>query len=595
LCKKNFRNLQNDNLINMNIIGINAYHGDSSACIFQQNELIAAAEEERFTRLKHHAGLPINSIKYCLEYSKLSIDQIDEIAINRNPKKRLFSKILFSAKKIIKFNFLNERLKNLKKINDIKKKIENAFGKKINTNISFIDHHEAHIASAVFFSKFNECNFISVDGFGDFASTVVGKFNNNKIIKNYEVLFPHSLGLFYTAITQFLGFKNYGDEYKVMGLAAYGKPTFLEQMRKILIKKNNKGFELNLDYFVHHTKGIEMTWLDTEPRFGNVYSSKLAELLGEERKKDQKLEQKHKDIAHSAQKFFEDILVEIANDIYAKNKTDNLCISGGCGMNSVANGKIKLKTPYKNIYIPPAPGDAGGAIGAASLIIKKQNSKTSFDDNPYLGPKFEDSEIFQIIDKNINNFKKSNIEITKFSNKKDLLKELAKLISENKIIGFFNDRMEWGPRALGNRSILANPGEKKIREILNLKIKRRESFRPFAPSILREYVKEWFEQDEEVPFMSQVFQIKKDKRMLIPAVTHVDGSGRLQTVQKNINPNFYQLIEYFKEITNIPMVLNTSFNENEPIVCNPDEAIDCFLRTQMDALALENTLLTRRN
>ncbi len=580
----------------MNIIGINAYHGDSSACIFLDNNLVAAAEEERFTRIKHHAGLPINAIKFCLEYANLNIEEIDEIAINRNPKKRIIPKILFSLKKLVKPTFLTDRIKNLKKVNNIKLNIENEFKKKIKAKIKFIDHHESHIASAIFFSNYDKCNFISIDGFGDFASTIVGSYDGNKIKKHYEVLFPHSLGLFYTAITQFLGFKNYGDEYKVMGLAPYGKPVFIEEMKKILIKRQNNGFELNLDYFIHHTKGIEMTWLNTEPSFGDVYSSKLIKLLGPERKNNEPIEQKHKDIAHSAQKFFEEILIDMANNIYEKNESDNLCISGGCGMNSVANGKIKLRTKFKNIYIPPAPGDAGGAIGAASILLNKRNKKINkFLDNPYIGPKFKNSDVQNSIRNYQKDFDLKNVDIKKYENKNNLLSDLALKISEKKIVGIFNDRMEWGPRALGNRSIIADPRHMDIKEILNLKIKRRESFRPFAPSILKDHVIDWFYEDEDVPFMSKVLQVRKEKQSLIPAVTHVDGSGRLQTVKKDTNKNFYNLINFFYEITKVPIVLNTSFNENEPIVCNPDEAMECFLRTNMDYLVIEDFMFSRTN
>ncbi len=408
-------------------------------------------------------------------------------------------------------------------------------------------------------------------------------------------MFPHSLGLFYTGITQFLGFKNYGDEYKVMGLAPYGDPVYYEKMRKILIKSPGEKFKLNLDYFLHHTGNVDMTWLESTPKISNVFDKNLINLLGNERKEKDKIEKFHMDIASSAQKLYETIIIEIANEVFNKQKSDNLCLSGGCAMNSVANGKIIKNTGYKNIYIPSSPGDSGGAIGSAVKVIRETNILNKYNDNPYLGPEYTNMEIKKIIYLKEKELIDRNIKVVYFNSKEEQLIKLAELISNGNVIGFFNGRMEWGPRALGNRSILADPRNKNIKEILNSKIKRRESFRPFAPSILREKVGEWFEENRDVPFMSQVLQISKNKRDLIPSVTHVDGSGRLQTVTKESNLNFYNLISEFYKITGVPILLNTSFNENEPIVCNPEEALDCFIRTNMDCLSLENYLLTRDN
>ena len=579
----------------MNILGINAYHGDASACLFINGKLEVAIEEERINRIKHSAGFPINAIKFCLDYSNLKISDINQIAINRNPKQRIFQKLLYSSKKLFKRKFLEERFKNLKKITSIENEFENFFKEKINAKFNFVDHHIAHIASSIYFSNFEECNFISVDGFGDFASTIVGHFNGKKIKKFYEVLFPHSLGLFYTGITQFLGFKNYGDEYKVMGLAPYGDPVYYEKMRKILIKSPGEKFKLNLDYFLHHTGNVDMTWLESTPKISNVFDKNLINLLGNERKEKDKIEKFHMDIASSAQKLYETIIIEIANEVFNKQKSDNLCLSGGCAMNSVANGKIIKNTGYKNIYIPSSPGDSGGAIGSAVKVIRETNILNKYNDNPYLGPEYTNMEIKKIIYLKEKELIDRNIKVVYFNSKEEQLIKLAELISNGNVIGFFNGRMEWGPRALGNRSILADPRNKNIKEILNSKIKRRESFRPFAPSILREKVGEWFEENRDVPFMSQVLQISKNKRDLIPSVTHVDGSGRLQTVTKESNLNFYNLISEFYKITGVPILLNTSFNENEPIVCNPEEALDCFIRTNMDCLSLENYLLTRDN
>ena len=578
----------------MYILGINAYHGDAAACIFKDNKILAAAEEERFTRIKHTAGFPIKSIKFCLDKAQISIDQVDHITINRNPNQKLLKKILFASTKLFSLNFIKNRFHNFKKINSIKDEFESHFKTKINSKIHNIDHHTAHISSSVFFSGMKNSNFLSVDGFGDFVSTVTGYYDGKKINKFDEVLFPHSLGLFYTAMTQYLGFMNYGDEYKVMGLAPYGEPKYIHQLKKIVKYDRKKLFKLNLKYFLHHKGNVEMTWLNGEPKIGQVFSSELEKLLGPHRKKNENLLQFHKDIAASTQKFFEEILINIVNDLYQKNKNENLCISGGSGMNSVANGVLFEKTKYKNIYIPPAPGDAGGSLGSAAYQINKiNNTSMQFDDNPYLGPSYSDEAIKKDIDDNMTTIKESSIKINKFDRFEELSLNISKELSNGKIVGFFNERMEWGPRALGNRSILADPRNANIRDILNVKIKRREKFRPFAPSILEEETKNWFKTNDKVPFMSKVFKVRNEKKYLIPSVTHVDGTGRLQTVSKNYNPRFYNLISDFFKITKVPILLNTSFNENEPIVCTPKEALDCFLRTRMDILVLGNYVLLR--
>ena len=578
----------------MIVLGINAYHGDASACIFVNNKLIAAVEEERFTRIKHSAGFPINAIKFCLNYADLDISKIDHITINRNPKQKIVQKILFASKNVFKFKFLKDRFLNLKKINSIKDEFNQNFNSSFRGRIHNIDHHLSHVASSVFFSGYKDANFISVDGFGDFASTLTGFYDGKNINKLNEVLFPHSLGLFYTAITQYLGFLKYGDEYKVMGLAPYGEPIHYKKIKNLLEKKKDGLFNLNLKYFLHHTGNVEMTWLTGEPKIGLVYGDKLVELLGPSRKAEEKIEKYHMDIAASTQKIYEEFLFDIANNLYEKNKNDSLCLSGGCGMNSVANGKLFNNTKYKNIYIPSAPGDSGGAIGSASILINNlSKKKLFFTDNPFLGPKFSNNEIKIVLEKNKKQIENERTVINKIEDKKKLFEKTAKLISEGAVVGFFQGRMEWGPRALGNRSILADPRNPNIRELLNIKIKRREIFRPFAPSILKDRVIDWFEVSDDVPFMSKVHQIKSEKRSIIPAVTHINGSGRLQTVSKDLNNDYFELITSFYNLTNVPILLNTSFNENEPIVCNPQEALSCFLRTKMDVLVLENYILTR--
>ena len=580
----------------MKIIGINAFHADSSACLVIDGKLISAVEEERFNRIKHWAGFPIKSIKYCLEQSNLNISDIDHISINIDPKANYIKKLLFLAKHRPSFSLVFDRIKKKKKYNSIKEIINEEFKDyQFNGQINNIEHHYAHLSSAFHVSPFKEACILSVDGFGDFASTAWGYGKENDIKIDKKIFFPHSLGIFYQAITQYLGFKNYGDEYKIMGLAPYGKPNYINELKKILLINSNGSFKLNLDFFKFHKENFNYKWEDGKVEIDNLYSNKLEELIGPERKKEEDLNQFHKDLAHSTQKVYEEAFLNILNNLHEKYQIDNLCIAGGCGMNSVANGKIKNQTKFKNIYIQPAAGDAGGSIGSAfATHFKNSNNKRSFQmKHAYWGTSFSEDEILECLNKSSEKIIYENCTFEKVADDKNLNSTVAKAISVGKVVGWFQGRMEWGPRALGNRSILGDPRRSDMKDILNLKIKRRESFRPFAPSILREYVKDWFENDDEVPFMMKVYQIKKDKRNEIPAVTHVDGSGRLQTVYKDTNEKYYNLIKEFYNITNIPILLNTSFNENEPIVSNPQEALDCFLRTKMDILTLGNYLIQR--
>ena len=580
----------------MNIIGINAFHADSSACLIIDGKLISAVEEERFNRIKHWAGFPIESIKYCLKESNLDLSDIDHISINIDPKANYFKKILFLIKHRPSLKLIFNRLKKKKKYDSIRELINKEFeGSNFKGQINNIEHHYAHLSSAFHVSPFENSCILSVDGFGDFASTAWGYGKENEIKIDNKIHFPHSLGIFYQALTQFLGFKNYGDEYKIMGLAPYGKPTYVEQLRKILLIKTNGNFELNLDYFKFHKENFNYRWENGKVEIEDLYSDKIKTLLGPERIKGEELTEFHKDMAHSIQKVYEEAFLNILNNLYEKYQNDNLCIAGGCGMNSVANGKIKNNTKFNNIYIQPAAGDAGGAIGAAfATHYKNSNKKRTFKMNhAYWGTSFNNDQIFNCLKKNEKNIEDQKCSFKFISDNNELNKIVAKDISEGKVVGWFQGKMEWGPRALGNRSILGDPRRSDMKDILNLKIKRRESFRPFAPSILREHVSEWFKNDDEVPFMMKVYQIKDDKRKVIPAVTHVDGSGRLQTVYQETNEKYHDLIKEFYKLTKVPIVLNTSFNENEPIVSKPEEALDCFLRTKMDTLVMENYIIKR--
>jgi carbamoyltransferase len=437
---------------------------------------------------------------------------------------------------------------------------------------------------------------LSVDGFGDFASAAWGIGNGASIAVEDKVYFPHSLGIFYQAITQYLGFPHYGDEYKVMGLAPYGQPHFIKEMRQIVLLKPDGTFQLNLDFFRHHKEKIDYEWGNGSPHVGTLFTPALEELLGASRNSKDELAQRHKDIARSAQRMYEEAFFHLANALHQHHKTDTLVLAGGCAMNSVANGKVYDNTPFKKMYIQSAAGDAGGAIGAAFIAWHQENAGISRNfvmDHAYWGPQFSAAEINDVLALHKQALADENCTVQRLESEDELCKRSAQAVAEGKVLGWFQGRMEWGPRALGNRSIIGDPRRSDMKDILNLKIKRRESFRPFAPSILREAVPEWFVTDDDVPFMMQVFQIREDKRKTIPAVTHVDGSGRLQTVYQNTNPMYYGLIKAFRDITGVPIVLNTSFNENEPVVCTPQEALSCFLRTKMDVLVLGNVFIER--
>jgi len=586
----------------MYILGLNAYHGDSSACLVVDGKLIAAVEEERFRRIKHWAGFPIESIKYCLKSQNISIDQIDHVAINRNTTANLFKKALFAFAKRPSLKLINDRLKNASRIGDIKAALCEGLGIKseeLKVQIHNVEHHIAHLGSAFYVSPFQNASVVSVDGFGDFVGTMWGTGEANNIVVKHRTFFPHSLGLFYHAFTQYLGFPQYGDEYKVMGMSAYGEPSYMTEMNQVLKIDSNKNgslFELDLDYFIHHLEGVAMTWQNGEPKMGQVFSTKLEKLFGSVRKPDAEIEQRHLDIAASLQKKYEEVFFYILNHVYDQTKNPNLALAGGCAMNSLANGKIFANTPFKEVFIQPAAGDAGGAVGAAYHVYNQVlgNPRVFVFEKSYLGPEYSDDEVNDALVIRSEELKQENSTIEHISAIETLCKKTAEKVAEGKVIGWFQGRMEWGARGLGNRSIVCDPRRKDMKDILNLKIKRRESFRPFAPSIHLEAVGEYFEIGYPDPFMLKVYPIKLDKQSVIPAVTHVDGSGRLQTVRKEDNPRYWRLIDEFRQITGVPVVLNTSFNENEPIVCKPVEALDCFLRTKMDILVMGNWYIERQ-
>ncbi len=581
----------------MYILGINAYHGDSSACLLKDGRMIAAVEEERFRRIKHWAGFPSESIRYCLEEAGIALADLHHVAVNTDPKANILKKVGYTLFKRPDFKLVLDRIKNKKARTSIDEELKAAFpGSGLNAQIHHIEHHLSHLASAHIVSPFDESIVVSVDGFGDFSSGAWGVGRGSEIDVEQRIFFPHSLGIYYQALTQYAGFPHYGDEYKVMGLAPYGKPVFLELMREIVHTRTDGSYSLNLDYFRHHNEKVDYEWKGGIPVVGQLYSDDLKNLLGfPPRDKDEPLEQKHKDLARSVQAMYEEAFFNMLAASHEKHGMANLSLAGGCAMNSVANGKIYRNSPYKKLYVQSAAGDAGGAIGSAYVVAARLGltNERFHMNHAYWGPSFENSSHELLLTSNMKDLSEAGCTVELIQDDSELCGRTANAITLGKVIGWFQGRMEWGPRALGNRSILGDPRRSDMKDILNLKIKRRESFRPFAPSILRESVTEWFEEDDDVPFMMQVFQIKEEKRAQIPAVTHVDGSGRLQTVSADSNPRYHQLISAFKDLTGVPIILNTSFNENEPVVCRPEEALNCFLRTKMDVLVLGNWFIQR--
>ena len=576
----------------MIILGINAYHADSSACLIKDGEIIAAVEEERFTRDKHWAGFPTKSILFCLNQSNLTIYDIDFITTAKDPRANFLNKIKYSIANVLSFKFIYNRIVNLSRFSSLRKdfiknlKLEDELFK---TRIINVEHHNSHLASSFFASNFEKSALLSIDGFGDFTSTALGFGINNKISIDKRILYPNSIGIFYTASTQFLGFNNYGDEYKIMGLAAYGKPNYKSKLLEI-IDYNSSKINLKKEYFNHFSSGsVSTDWNNGTPKILKLWTEKWISLFGKSRLNNEKINQFHFDFAASVQSVTEDIIINLANYLYEKYNCKNLCLSGGVAQNSLANGKIINKTKFKNIYVPSAPHDSGLALGSALYHYNSNLNYTriKFIKSAFYGGSYNEEDICSYLDS-----KKINYKI--YSDK-HLFSYVAKSIENGNVVGWFQDRSEFGPRALGNRSILMDPRRNDAKDILNNKIKKRESFRPFAPSILKEFGEEYFENYHDSYFMQSVFLIKKEKRDLIPAVTHIDGTGRLQSVDKEISPKFYKLIYQFYKNTNVPVLLNTSFNENEPIVESYEDAINCYLRTNMDMLVLNNVVLVRKN
>jgi carbamoyltransferase len=581
------------------ILGLNAYHADAAACLIKNGELVAAVEEERFRRIKHWGGFPSESIRYCLTEAGISLGDVAHVAVNTDNKAQRWRKLAFVLTSGVRPGYVLKRLRDRRERTDIAGNLRQHLPEQdFRGTVHAVEHHLCHLASAFLVSPYDKAVAVSVDGFGDFSSAAWGLGQGGRLAVEGGVYFPHSLGVFYEAMTQFIGFPHYGDEYKVMGLAPYGEPRFTEKMRDIVRLAGDGTFALDLRYFRHASgDGANYEVKDGIPSGGRLWSDTLGTLLGPARDPAAPLEDRHRDIARSAQATYEAAFFNLLAALHRRYDTDAVVLAGGCAYNSVANGKILERSPFRKVYVQSAGGDAGGSIGAAFATWHKVEGEAArrhfVMDHSYWGPSATPAEIEAAVAARRADFEAAACTIERLDDEAALCRRTAQAISEGKVIGWFQGRLEWGPRALGNRSILGDPRRADMKDILNLKIKRRESFRPFAPSILREAVKDWFETDDDVPFMMQVFKIRPEKRKEIPAVTHVDGSGRLQTVTRSANPRYWTLISAFRDLTGVPIVLNTSFNENEPVVCKPEEAIDCFLRTRMDVLVLGDTFIAR--
>jgi len=620
----------------MYILGINAYHGDAAAALIKDGRIVAAAEEERFNRIKHCAGFPSLAIKYCLSAAGIGIEAVEHVGISRDPSAHLHKKILRAGQRAaaqfanrprqsaerlaltaaaassVELEIPNrppvvaepngngrgskilqqiaDRLRNAARVRDLKEELAKELGipkTKISAQFHNVEHHRAHLASAFFVSPFDRAALLSLDGFGDFISTMWGVGEGNAIKVLGQIEYPHSLGIVYTATTQFLGFPHYGDEGKVMGLAPYGTPRFIEVLRDVVRTEPNGQFRLNLSYFRHATEGVEMSWNNGSPRIGEIHSDQFARTFGPARDPRGDLTQRDRDLAASLQMRLEEVAFHVLDHLHRETGLSDLGLAGGVAYNSVMNGKILLNTPFRRVFVQPAAGDSGTALGVCYQIWNQllKQARGEVLEGSYTGPEFRDEEIETEL-------AQSNLKFERFTDL-EVAARAARDIADGKVVGWFQGRLEFGPRALGNRSIVVDPRRANMTDILNARIKKREAFRPFAPSILAEHVGAYFEQTHPAPTMLMVYQVKSERRVEIPAVTHVDGSGRLQTVSSSVNPRFYQLIKEFYRITGVPVVLNTSFNEDEPIVCTPRDAIECFLRTRMDVLYLGNYIVRR--
>jgi carbamoyltransferase len=572
------------------ILGLNAFHGDAAAALVVDGELVAAVEEERLNRVKHVAGFPSLALKWCLDETGMAPADIEHIAIGRDPRANIEQKVLRTLRHGASLSFLRSRLENAAKVRDVRGAVADALAvprEEIRAQFHNVEHHQAHVASAFFVSPFDDAAILTVDGFGDFASTMLAEGHGNHFEVLERVLFPHSLGIFYTAVTQWLGFPHYGDEGKVMGLAPYGNAEHLLAQMRRLVRLDGDLFELDLSYFTHHSDGVDMTWADGSPTIGRIFSDRLSEMFGEPRVPRGELTSHHEDVAAALQVVLEEAYLHLVQRLWERTQLPNLCLAGGVALNAVANGRILPETPFENVYVQPAAGDSGTAVGAAYYVWNQKLGRPRgfVMEHAATGPSYDDATLEAAL-------RGAGLEPQRIPDD-ELFPLVAERIAAGDVVGWFQGRMEFGPRALGHRSIVADPRRPDMKDILNERIKHREPFRPFAPSILAESTADWFEQDYPSPFMVLVYKLRVDKREAVPAVSHVDDTGRLQTVLERVNPRYHRLISEFERQTGVPILLNTSFNENEPIVMTPEQATQTFLETKMDMLVLGNHIVRR--
>jgi len=560
------------------ILGIGGYTLDAAAVLVKDGELIAAVEEERFTRRKHESGMPFKAIDYCLKTANITLKNIDHIGFSYKPWLRISRRIPYRILKIPKAPFysigyiVDEINSTGHYLSELKQLKQNK-----NTRIHFIEHHVAHAASVFLTSPFEESAILTMDYMGEWTSTLMGKGTGSKIKKIKEIKFPHSLGILYAAVTKYLGFQHGNDEYKVMGLASYGEPAYIDVFKDMVKLLPDGEYRMNPDYFTY--------WASAGSREGFM-SQKFIDACGPIRTRDQEIEKRHMDIAASLQKILEDTTLHITNYLHKKTGEKNLCIAGGVGLNCSMNSRVLQDSPFESVFVQPSAHDAGTALGAAYYIYNTMlgNDRNFVINHAYWGPEYSDEEIKAELD----------LDKLKYTHHRDISKKCAELINDGKIIGWFQERAEWGPRALGNRSILANATSREMQDIVNKYVKHREDFRPFAPAVLKESSGDFFDFNHESPFMLFICDVKPEKRKLIPAVTHTDGTARVQTVDQKYNKLFYDVIKNFGEITGIPIVLNTSFNvAGEPVVTTPKEAIRCFFSTGIDCLIMGNYLVEK--
>ena len=545
--------------------------------------LVAAVEEERFTRTKYETGFPHGSIRYCLDAAGVSSADIDHVGVSGNPLSNLLRKAWFALATPSGRKLVRQRGEPVAQLR-VKKALAASLGlepRELRAKVHMVEHHLAHMSSAFFVSPFERAAVASLDGFGDMVSTMWGVGQGTRLRVEGEVNFPHSLGMFYLGFTQYLGFNRYGDEYKVMGLASYGEPEYIEGMREVLRHPGGLAFELDMRCFRHAREIQPMVWKGGPAKLGPVWDEGLVRRFGPVRSgPEEPVDERHRNVASSMQRRLEEVELAMLRSLHEQTGLDALCLAGGVALNCVVNGQIRRETGFRDVFIQPAAYDGGTSLGAAAYVYHHRLGfpRRYVMDNAYLGPDFAVSWCRNALDG-------PGLAYQRMEDH-DLVERTAAALAEGKIVGWFQGRMEFGPRALGNRSILADPRRAEMKDVLNARIKHREPFRPFAPSVLEEATSDWFEDDYPSPFMLLTYDVKKGRRDEIPAPTHVDGTGRLQTVRREQNPLYYDLIRAFGRMTGVPVLLNTSFNENEPICCTPEEAVDTFRRTHMDVLVL---------